>query len=319
MPPEKIPPLTVQQRLFVDRFWSNGGNMVEAVEFADYRGYPTGSDKAKKARQLLASKPIKAYIAYLRAAAKADERQRAEAKALAEIRARDKAQEETQEGGKASESLGGIPKIRQLSKDVKDRDFHSSNEDGSNGQLDSLHVEGLGTGNGSYPQGYPQAEEGGYSVPTPSHISPDFGIKPEPPNCPPPDPNWSASWPGAPRGSALVGASTLMAGTILPPTAAGQPQHWVSRELTPVEVRELLADIARGNQRGMTDSRVRMRAIELAMRNMGMLVEMSLSATAKVGEEAKAMSPAERDAEMLRLESFIQSIRELGSKGGKPG
>lgn len=96
----------------------------------------------------------------------------------------------------------------------------------------------------------------------------------------------------------------------MPPVIA-VPCKAVGRELTVQEVRELLANIARGNERSMSDSRTRMRAIELAMRNMGMLVDMQLTANATVaGPDVRAMTAEERSAELQKLEAFFADIKD---------
>lgn len=86
------------------------------------------------------------------------------------------------------------------------------------------------------------------------------------------------------------------------------------RELTPVEVREILANIARGNETGMKDARVRMKAIELAMRNLGMLVDLSVKASLDGAEKRKAMTSEERDAEIAKIERHLAEAKTMRLK-----
>jgi hypothetical protein len=86
---DRIPSITVQQRLFVDRWWGNGGNIIEAVEYAGYQGHPSPADKAKHGRRLLASRNVKKYLDYLRAQHKAEEAAKRKAAATAAAAADD--------------------------------------------------------------------------------------------------------------------------------------------------------------------------------------------------------------------------------------
>jgi hypothetical protein len=95
--------------------------------------------------------------------------------------------------------------------------------------------------------------------------------------------------------------------TTLPPTSA---ERW-GDQASVDEVRAFWLGIMRGNERGMSDSRMRMRASELLARHMGMLVDLSLSATATAaanGPDVRSMTVEERAAETAKLEAFMARL-----------
>jgi hypothetical protein len=261
---DKIPSITVQQRLFVDRWWSNGGNMIEAVEFAGYQGMPTPSDKAKRGRQLLASRAVKKYIGYLRALHKAEE---------------DAAR-------RREDGAGGISKTGKQAV-------------GADGAVAAGHgLSGLNGGSGAFVGDL----EGGSGC----DLGAGSGVNVVDPR------------PGASRGYSLVELGSKASGTLLPQAVAlpPSPAERYGDTSCPEEVRAFWVNIMRGNEKGMFDGRMRMRASELLARNMGMLVDMSLSATANVsnGMDVKAMTPEERAAELARLESYLTKLLPVNSE-----
>lgn len=281
---EKVPPLAVMQRLFVDRWWANGGNVIEAVEFAGYE-LPNPSARASKGRHLLASKPVRAYLDYLRQKDKQERIMREEQAAKIAARA---AVEAAREG-----------EIKKLA-DMVTVPHESLTEE--NGDLGAVSAAVVGaTAQQAQPQKnadnciYGPICDDGEDLET-ADMQASSSIVDE-----------------SGRGRLhVVQHTTSGAGMLLPPTqiipADGETKY--GAELTPTEVREILANIARGNENGMRDARVRMKAIELAMRNLGMLVDLSVKASVDGREARKALTKEERDAEVKRLEGYIAKVKK---------
>lgn len=251
-----VPSLTVQQRLFADRWWANGGDLCEAVDFAGYKGLSTRSELARKGRQLLSLKRMKDYMAFLRRQAK--RAHEVEIVRKAAIR-------------------------EQLGQDLRSVSGDSGTSELSESSQSEVPVEGL------------RVEVGGEEGAVEGQV-------------------------GQLEGQ-VVGIDGQVNGQSMD-LRAGDPRLYTAeqlgtgvavaygRELTPQEVRELLARVARGAETGMRDARTRLRAIELAMKNMGMLVDLSFSAKTDLSPAAKALSAKERSAEIERLEGYLAKVKE---------
>jgi len=295
---EVIPPLTVMQRLFVDRWWVNGGNIVEAIEHAGYDGLPTPSDKAKKGRRLLAAKPVQRYIDYLKEAEqRAREREAERNAAIAKERAARAVEEAARRGQSSADLVCG-------SEGTGEKGV--SGASGTEG-LGDVAVPGCGHeegGNEADP--ISTGETGAIDSVASENVDGSIGCV---------DGSGSSSSscvdrPGAPRLYVREDLGPEAAGALIPSSVMvpASPSQEYGRELSPKEIREILADIARGAVHNMRDSRSRMRAIELAMRNLGMLVDASLRVNVDADQQ-KQLTAAERKERLSELEGFFEKVK----------
>lgn len=247
----------MQQRLFADRYWVNGGDLIEAVEFAGYSGLPSPSERAKKGRRLLATKPIDDYLTYLYRRSKAERLAQRKDEKIAEARAQAELRRDPM----------GVDQVNAL--------------------IDTIAPCADPDISGDALKGAPMGSVG---VSVEGSSAPDVSLH----------------WRGAERERAPMELGSRQAGTLMPPVIQVEQSPY-GRELCDREIREVLASIARGNEPGMKDARIRMRALELAMRERGMLVDRQLTATADLSP--KNLTAEERDERIKRLTAFMEAAK----------
>lgn len=285
---ETVPNLTVSQRLFVERWWVNGGDVLDAVTYAGYEGLPTPSEKIQKGHRLLSSKPMKEYIAYLHRREKAERQAAAEKKAFVVAQAAARAAVGVaREAGQAAADL-----VSRAPYPVKSTGKQPEQETGS--QIEE-HDRRVGQG-----AGVESCVESGIAG---AESCVESGVES------------GIFRPGSDRMQIKKDVGPLSSEGLLPPEVMlpADAQTEYGRELQPKEIRELLTNIARGNELGMRDARVRLRAIELAMRNLGMLVDLSLKANVDATSPDK-LTVEERDAKVKELEAYLNKVKAKAIK-----
>lgn len=255
---EKVPALTVQQRLFADKWWTNGGDLIEAVTFAGYAGYPANKDKAKKGRQLLASRPVKIYVEYLRKKHVLDHKFRPVDHGVGKEYPDPTTSLHNVENSDSSNNCDNSSPVEQ-SKEA-DTVAGSGNDGKDNGVYVSKSVVGSG-----------------------------------------------------PEGVAVELPQELMSGILLPPSAGKRnvgpvPQYGTADR---DEVRDFWTSVMRGQERDMTDGKIRMRASELLARNMGMLVELQITGTVGSDQTYANLTPNERLDEIAKIEAYLGKTKAL--------
>lgn len=244
----KIPrPPTTNEKLFVERFWNNGGDLVDAVNYAGLA--PAGfldADRARKGRQLLASKPVAFYLRRLR-----------------ELH---KAQVRASEGGVSGGAAEGEAPVNQGDSASGDGVEKSAGGATKNQKMGAFRPGGLESRS---PESYLPRH-------TSTHIDVDAVLPP--------------------------GAAAVLR------EMAAEADAKLPRIATPDEIKVFLSDVMRGRDKSFGDARIRLRACELLMRNLGMLVEAQVVANVTPNQ---SMSPAERQAELERLEGYLAAVRAV--------